>query len=341
MEAKNEYSLKNVLSEVFDIIVKRGGYKYRLEIDENMSAEDIEDARRLEETYSEEKNSNFNKKFYEIIDGLYCYKHNIKKPIATFKINRKKWTEPKPMIAYNIKINEFTKCIIIALMTMPSSSQDSFISKVRNHRFSEITYKDKLDYILAVKEELKNIKLSQLDSLITDHFVEKFKNENLDATDKELLDKEFKKEISKALDSMMFEFQSDRDIITREDELKDTVVKKVDSVIRELFPNYDIEELPYPTCKAREETEQFKRMAESGHKEFNMMYLFMSIVENLNLEYEIPDSPTEYLSSAEKEHLLDSLENELIETIENWKAKATEALQIRNKCEADYIWELI
>lgn len=259
--------------------------------------------------YGEDEYKEDYDKFYEIVDGLYCIANNIKDPILCASNNR--WIPKKDL---KIEVNEVSKCIILALMKM-DSKKSSFISKIRNKKFDQITNEDKLMYLECVFHEIKNIDLP----------VPYIANR-----DERMSDDEFRKSISDFIDDLTWDIKFDINLQKNKNNFVKNVSHEMEEALREIFPAVHFENIPYPKVYKNSgininyNTSNTKYSID--YDKHYLIYLSKLIFENIGINFNEFSSFPYDLSSEEKEYIIDLLEKDVLASITYWKEKVKEAI---------------
>lgn len=279
--------------------------------------------------------SEYRKTFYKIIDGLFCYINYIKPPKSRYE-NKKSWIEDKGL--YDIKLNEVSKCIIVAFMTMDSST-GSFISKLINHDYGHITYKEKLDYLWAVKEQLKNIEITACKDFLVFNSKKFNESEDFDEADEGLLKNDFQGILMDTIDLLMKNLEFEVNRARTEDEIKRNITEVIESTLREFFPYGGTFALPFPSCDYEKPLGPETIDMECDYS--SLVNLLKDIIDELNINFSCCESPTMFLQPEEKEYMLRVLEDDLLSAVYNWRTKAIQAIVKKQEQKVKYIYDLM
>lgn len=176
--------------------------------------------------------NNHKKKLKPIINGLYCLINDSDDVDIETSLN-----------ILTDDLNIYNQCIIFAVMTMKSSRNSSFISKLVQHQFSEITADDKRDYTNYVfsylKEFFYNVPIDDSDeefSVLYDSakYGDGFKvpikeRKELTLEELESLSKKVMERISK---KQFFLFNNDSEY-TKEKEVSEQEINEIKEAVRE------------------------------------------------------------------------------------------------------------
>lgn len=179
----------------------------------------------------EDNVTNYYDKYYEILDGLYCFINMIKEPPEGAK---KRWIDTKNL---RLDVNEYTKCLILTLMTMNSNSPNTFIAKLRNKRFDDITESDKQEYLNAFIEELKEINPSCTFDFLYENFSAKLIENGEDPNNINLLSREFHDQMRALIDKIFIQHKFQTDIHNYIEIILDDISKNIKNVVEKVFPN--------------------------------------------------------------------------------------------------------
>jgi hypothetical protein len=274
-------------------------------------------------------------KFYRVIDGLFCYINYIKPPKSRYE-NKKRWIEDKGL--YDIKLNEVSKCIIVALMTMDRST-GSFFSKLINHDYGHITYKEKLDYLWAVKEQLNNIEIAACKEFLVFNSKNFNESEDFDEADEALLKNDFQGILMDTIDLLMKNLEFEVNRARTEDEIKRNITEVIESTLREFFPYGGTFALPFPSCDYEKPLGPETIDMECDYS--SLVNLLKDIIGELNINFTCCESPTMFLEPEEKEYMLRALERDLQSALFTWRGKATQAIMKKYEQEVDSILGLM
>lgn len=272
--------------------------------------------------------TNYYNKYYEIMDGLYCFVNDIDKPPEGSKPTR--WIKDKKEL--KVDINAYTTCLILTLMTMKSNSSNTFISKLRNKRFDEITESDKQEYLEAYTDELKKIKLNYDDDFLQgefgDYLLEKGENPN----DKKALEKEIKHTISGLVDKVYSVNFYHTKLHNYIDTMLDSISSKIKSVLEYTFPNDKNLNVPFPINYAKNDEQLnpfpssfIEKITDKDLKDPFFKFL-LELPQNISI-YFLPNDEIKYYNEChpslefdlrEKEELLHQLQDEIENALANW-----------------------
>lgn len=337
-------TIDSFITEAIDMIkVEKKPRKSRLDPKEYGEANDVD-----KKIIKDKEKQNAQKTFYELMTGLYClineidiqllwfkektkgkrlkrfillgkykvsnrkmrddlaelkYRDNNKKTAWIRSINKK----IKLKIQKDIKFNVVTRSIYITLMVLPSA-KDTFISKLRNGRYTEITADEKLAYLTRVAKELKAYKATLPEKDLqeyTDYFSE-IEGTDLSSVDRSVIEKLYEKYWEDEISNRLLEIYDDIIDNRREEYYINRIVGKVRRNINDIYTRKPYENIPFPSTI-------------NGH-------LISTSIFPGEISYIKNTSVLSDFGTDEKEYLLELLEKMLCHTLDEWKSYVLEAV---------------
>lgn len=270
--ATHKYSKRSILKEAYIRKWKRKKHKKDLtEIEEN-------------DIFNDGTYNNTLDKINPLLSNLY------------FFINGRKPTKKER----DFKINEITKSVILALMTMDSGKENTFISKLLNERYDEITAENKLDYLHCIYKELINVNFTPSQKYLHDYYGYMQLSKDTDYAEM------YKKHMQELLDKQFTEIEEDLLLEGYENKIMQEIDKMIKCAIGQFYIHNNAGGIVYPS----------EYTFSSANDIYQMLKTDDVYVENsLSL-----------LDREEKRQLLDMLCNDVYEAVDKWKCTASKFL---------------
>lgn len=289
--------------------------------------------------------NNHKKKLKRIINGLYCLVNDSNDVDIETSLN-----------ILTDDLNIYTQCIIFAVMTMESTRNSSFISKLVQHQFSEITADDKRDYTNYVfsylKEFFYNVPIDDSDeefSVLYDAakygYGFKVPRKELTLEELESLPKKVMERISK---KQFLLFNNDSEYI-KEKEVSEQEINEIKEAVQEskwedtffdlyskILDSLNYEEYIEKTCddlaiKIKDSINEITgfdaRKNIIAPSSFFDSYTPNNINDKLSVEIAGESMAIDLLNNEERKCMLDSLQLHIEKALKAWQNDVSTALQ--------------
>lgn len=317
-ERETKKEIKEEIAERKEKIAKNNGIKKSTKIRvseeeilcemEKLGQEEIDKKIELHKSsFSSDSQKNYSNKLRKILTGLYYYINGI--------IPNKNDLE--------IDANPITRSVVYVLMRMDSSHKVSFISKIRNKRFEQITIEEIEKYIDYVFNELYDIDLSvpedfknMFDGLLTD---------DGKPFSEEAIADQYREHWHERLDENREEIIQDVLFKHNENETIAVINENIKNAIGKFYPRSLIDNIPFPkliNCP-------------------NNLSTFENLYDFIEVKRSFSNSAVVILDEEEKQFILDLLVSDVNKVINDWTIKVSDALHNKTHDEDTDIRELV
>lgn len=215
----------------------------------------------------------------------------------------------------DIELNDFTKALIVTIMSMEGTKRDSFLYCVRHKQFKKITVEQKIDFLRRVYQQLIKLKKVPSEEYLKEYYqyMELSENTNYE----ELYRSEMMELLEEKLYTIVDDFQIEEHVKTIENE----VSAIINDVVETIYPYNLLGGLLYP-------------------KEYSTNTM-NDVFECLESNDVFSSSELSLLDYEEKKQLLDILKDNVSDCVNNWKEMVVKVFESKTDDNSLLIEEIL
>lgn len=193
----------------------------------------------------------------------------------------------------DIELDDFTKALIVTIMSMEGTKRDSFVYCIRHRQFDKVTVEQKLDFLRRVYQQLIRLKEVPTEEYLKDYYQYRDLSENAN------YDELYRKDMIELLDEKLYAIVDDLYIADYVKIIENEVSGIINGVVETIYPYNLLGGLLYPKEYSANTMNDVFECLESNE--------VFSKPELSLLDYE------------EKKQLLDVLKDKISDCVDDWK----------------------